>query len=208
MSTMFQSRLGAFLGWVDGGRAALTQRTAAVVAGLSLMAASIHLLVAPEHFAEWWAYGAFFVAAAVAEVALMVAVARRPRGGVLHIGVWLSLATMLMYLVSRTRGIPLGPHAGVVEGIDGLGLEATVAEGALAVVLCTLMDGTVRRRTINALCVGGVALWTAAAAGVLTPPPDAIDGHGGVGSVHRHGPPVLPEISDAVRNAPRPAGIG
>ncbi len=31
------------------------------VAALSLLAALIHLWVMPEHFEEWWGYGAFFL---------------------------------------------------------------------------------------------------------------------------------------------------
>ena len=36
-------------------------------AALSLLAALIHLWVTPEHFEEWWGYGAFFLAAALAQ---------------------------------------------------------------------------------------------------------------------------------------------
>ena len=36
------------------------------VAMLSALAALIHLWVMPEHFGEWWGYGAFFLVAASA----------------------------------------------------------------------------------------------------------------------------------------------
>ena len=36
-----------------------------LAAVLSLAAASIHVWAMPEHFEEWWGYGAFFVGAAV-----------------------------------------------------------------------------------------------------------------------------------------------
>ena len=35
-------------------------------AALSLLAATIHLWVAPDHLEEWWGYGAFFVVLATA----------------------------------------------------------------------------------------------------------------------------------------------
>src|SRR5215208_6243791 len=37
-------------------------------AALSLLAALVHLWVTPEHFEEWWGYGAFFVMAAAAQI--------------------------------------------------------------------------------------------------------------------------------------------
>lgn len=38
------------------------------VAVLSALAALIHLWVMPEHFGEWWGYGAFFLVAACAQL--------------------------------------------------------------------------------------------------------------------------------------------
>ena len=37
-------------------------------AALSLLAALIHLWVMPEHFEEWWGYGAFFFVAAAVQL--------------------------------------------------------------------------------------------------------------------------------------------
>src|SRR4051794_27985651 len=104
------------------------RRALQAAAVLSLEAAVIHVRVAPEHFAEWWGYGAFFVLAAAAELAFVCVLAWRPSGWLVQAGIWGSLATMLMYLISRTGGIPLGPDAGAVESVDGLGVAATVAE--------------------------------------------------------------------------------
>ena len=87
----------------------------------------------------------FFVVAAVGECALVALLALRPRAWIVQAGIWASLATMLMYLVSRTSGIPLGPQKGVVEPIDLPGLAATAAEGTLVVVLCRLLAGRERR---------------------------------------------------------------
>ena len=126
----------------EGTLAAGTFRAVAILSGV---AAGIHLGVAPQHFAEWWGYGAFFVLAAVGECALIALLALRPRAWVVQAGIWASLATMLMYLVSRTSGIPLGPQAGVVEPVELQGLAATAAEGALVVVLCGLLAGRERR---------------------------------------------------------------
>ncbi|MDX6596998.1 MAG: hypothetical protein QOE87_885 [Gaiellales bacterium] len=191
------------------GDAALAAGTLGVVAALSCLAAGIHLTVAPEHFAEWWGYGTFFLVAAVGECALVLLLALRPRPWVIRTGLWSSLATMLMYLVSRTSGIPLGPAKGVVETVDLPGLAATAAEGALVVVLCLLLAGRERRYTLNALGVVGVALWLAALSGALAPPAQPVAGaHAGHAAVHEPATMGVPFIPDSVRNAPRPPGDG
>ena len=110
-----------------GSAASLAAGTFGLVAVLSGVAAGIHLGVAPEHFGEWWGYGAFFVLAAAGECGLVALLALRPRAWVVQVGIGASLVTMLMYLVSRTSGIPFGPSTGVVEPVDLLGLAATAA---------------------------------------------------------------------------------
>jgi len=179
------------------------------LAGLSGLAAGIHLAVAPEHFAEWWGYGTFFVAAAAFECALVVALALRPRSWVVQTAIWTTLATMLLYLVSRTSGIPLGPETGVVETVDVPGLAATAAEGALVVVLCLLLGGRERRLTLNALGLAGVALWLAAFTGALAPPAHPVASpHAEHATEPAHMTMGVPLIPDSVRNAPRVPGDG
>ena len=192
----------------EGG--ALPAGTFGAVAILSGVAAGIHLGVASEHFAEWWGYGTFFVLAAMGECALVALLALRPRAWVVQAGIWASLATMLMYLVSRTSGIPLGPATGVVEPVELPGLAATVAEGALVVVLCGLLAGRERVRTLNALGLVGGALWIAALTGALAPPAQPVaDSHAGHGPVAQEHPAMgVPFIPDSVRNAPRLPGDG
>jgi hypothetical protein len=194
----------------SGADGALAAGTFAAVAVLSGVAAGIHLGVAPEHFAEWWGYGTFFVVAALGECALVALVALRLRPWVLHAGIWASLATMLMYLVSRTSGIPFGPATGVVEPVDLQGLAATAAEAALVVVLCGLLAGRVRVHTLNALGLVGGALWIAALTGALAPPAQPVASpHAGHGeAAHAHATMGVPFIPDSVRNAPRLPGDG
>ena len=38
----------------------------AAAAALSLIASLVHVWIMPEHFAEWWGYGLFFLISAVA----------------------------------------------------------------------------------------------------------------------------------------------
>src|SRR5215203_6437605 len=84
-----------------------------MVAALSLLAALIHLWVAPEHFEEWWGYGAFFLVAAAAQVLYVPLVLLWPTRIVLLLGIAGNLAIAVLYLLTRTVGIPLfGPEAG------------------------------------------------------------------------------------------------
>jgi hypothetical protein len=192
--------------------AAVPREILAIIAVLSVVPAAIHVWVAPAHFAEWWGYGTFFVAAAAGELAFLGLLAWRPSRGLVLLGIFGSLETVLMYLVSRTAGIPFGPAAGEVEGVEILGITATLAEAALVVALFALLSGQSRRWTVNSLCAVGLALWIAALAGVLAPGPEAVPHTHGKPGGHNPGYPYgegpLPAIPDSVRNAPRPPGIG
>ena len=116
---------------------------------------------------------------------------------------------MLMYLVSRTSGVPFGPARGSVETVDLPGIAATAAEGALVVVLCLLLAGRERRYTLNALGVVGVVLWVAALAGALAPPAQPVESaHTTHAAQHEEMAGAVPFIPDSVRNGPRPPGDG
>ena len=109
-------------------------------AALSLVAALIHLWVMPEHFREWWGYGAFFLVSAVAQVLYVPLLLRRPNRTILLLGVGGNLAIVSLYLLTRTVGVPyFGPHAGEVEGTGFMDLCATTSELGIAVALGGLL---------------------------------------------------------------------
>ena len=119
------------------------------VATLSLMAALIHLWVMPEHFEEWWGYGAFFLVAAVAQMVYVPLLLRWPNRTVLLLGIGGNSAIVLLYLLTRVVGIPLfGPEAWEVEGVGIIDLCATTSEVAIVVALGGLvLIGIARERT-------------------------------------------------------------
>jgi hypothetical protein len=129
-------------------------------AALSLLAALIHLWVTPEHFEEWWGYGAFFLVSAAAQVLYAPIVLLWPARMVLLGGITGNLAIVALYLLTRTVGIPLfGPEAGEVEGFGFVDVCATASEVGVAVALgaALLRDATPeRRRTI--LLVAAIVL--------------------------------------------------
>jgi MFS family permease len=129
-------------------------------AALSLVAALIHLWVAPEHFGEWWGYGAFFLAAAAAQLLYVPLVLRWPTRALSIGGIAGNLAIVVLYLLTRTVGIPLfGPEAGEVEGIGFADVCATTSELGLSVALgAALLREITPERRPTILLIVAVAL--------------------------------------------------
>jgi hypothetical protein len=110
-----------------------------VATALSLLVAAMHLWVVPEHLEEWWGYGVFFLILAAAQGLYALGLLRRPSRPFLLLGVGGNLAVAILWLVTRTTGIPLfGPHAGEVEGVGMLDLICTLAEVGIVAGLGTL----------------------------------------------------------------------
>ena len=128
-------------------------------AGLSVAASILHGLVAPQHFTEWWGYGAFFVVAALAQMGFATLLLIAPwrydatgglradgDGGALRLyrlylllGVAGNAAIVVMYVVTRTVGIPiLGPEAGEVEPVGPIDVVSKTIEVVLIGVLLRL----------------------------------------------------------------------
>ena len=130
------------------------------VAALSVLAALMHLWVTPEHFEEWWGYGAFFLCAAIGQGAYGAVLLRWPRRPLLLLGVVGNLSIVVLYLVTRTVGVPIfGPQAGEVEGVGATDLCATVSE--LAIVLgvgAVLLQGISPQIRRTLLIVSAVTL--------------------------------------------------
>ncbi|MEA2251821.1 MAG: hypothetical protein QOI62_1104 [Solirubrobacteraceae bacterium] len=134
----------------------LAARTAAV---LSLAAAWIHLAYIESHWRDWWAYGAFFLACGIAQGLFVPAILRWPQRSLVLVGIVGNLAIVGMYVVSRTAGVPMGPHARVAERAGAIDLACTAAEIALIGVLLVMIGRVGRRWILNAMLVAGAVLW-------------------------------------------------
>ena len=97
-----------------------------IAVGLS---AGIHLFVVGEHLQGWWVSGVFFVAAGIAQAFCAFTILRSGSRGAATAGAVVSAGLVLVWTISRTAGIPFGPHAGTREAAGGLDLIATAAEG-------------------------------------------------------------------------------
>jgi hypothetical protein len=134
---------------------------------LSLWAGLVHGWVAPDHFVAAALYGWFFVAVAVAQVGYGLLLLRWRHPAVLVAGVAGNVAVLGVYLLTRTRGIPLGPHAGKVEVAGVLDWSAAVAEVAVVLWLCSALEGRVKAAVVNGLLVLGLVAWGTRLAGLL-----------------------------------------
>lgn len=99
---------------------------------LSAVAGLLHLLVMPEHLAEWFGYGLFFLVVALAQLAYTVLLLRWPPSPTLFLaGIVGNTLIIAFYVITRTIGIPLGPAAGEVEEIGFVDACSKLVELAL-----------------------------------------------------------------------------
>lgn len=108
---------------------------------LSSVAGVIHAYYMPEHFEMWVGYGMFFLVVTVCQVLLpLVLLGFRPVPRiVLWAGILGNTAIIVMWIVSRTSGLPYGPMTGEVEEIGVLDLTSKIAELGVMVCLIVLM---------------------------------------------------------------------
>jgi hypothetical protein len=114
---------------------------------LSVYASLLHDWVIPEHYREWWGYGAYFVAAAAAQAFLAGLQLVWPGRRVYLTGIVGNCAMLLLYAITRTLGIPFfGPAAGRVEPVGSLDLAAAAAEIGLVAILLHQVIWSTRRK--------------------------------------------------------------
>jgi hypothetical protein len=141
---------------------------ARAVGGLSLFAAWVHLAYIESHWGSWWAYGLFFLVTGVGQALFVPLILYRPRTWVAVAGILGNLAIVGMYVLSRTEGIPFGPHARVVEHADAIDLATTAAEIGIVGALLVMLPRGARGWMLNALLLAGALLWALRLAGPLS----------------------------------------
>jgi hypothetical protein len=106
---------------------------------LAIAAGLIHAVAGVSHFAEYWLFGAFFALLALAQIAWGALVYRGASRSLLVAGAAGSAAVALLWLVSRTVGLPIGPHAGSPEAVGPLDVLATLDEQAVVAIVVALV---------------------------------------------------------------------
>jgi hypothetical protein len=132
-----------------------SERTLYRVCALSIVAGLIHGIVTPDHVAEWWGYGLFFLVAGISQsgygaIPLFTRMVEgesvlsrwRPERyrAYLWAGIAGNAAIIALYVVTRTIGIPFfGPEAGVVEPVRALDIISKLLEVGVIVGLLGLL---------------------------------------------------------------------
>jgi hypothetical protein len=136
-----------------------------LLTALYWMAAAIHVEASAGHFSEWWLFGIFFAGLAAWQAAWGVLVYRDPSERALLIGAGVSLAVTVLWLVTRTVGIPIGPEQWCPEPAGALDIAATVDEQAI-VLLSLGFVSTAWRTRVASPVVEWVLLAVLVASGV------------------------------------------
>jgi hypothetical protein len=131
---------------------------------LSCAAALIHAAVIPSHFEEYWGFGTFFVVVAILQLAWAELVRRGdPDRRILILGAVGNLLVALIWLVSRTVGLPFGPGAGQAEGVGFQDVLATLDEIGIALLVAAILLPGMRRPSGAVLALA----WTLAALSIV-----------------------------------------
>jgi hypothetical protein len=158
------------------------------LAALSFGGAFVHFAVMGDHFDESTWHGVFFALAAWFQLAFGLGVLLRSSRWLLRLGAWVSLGVIVVWVVSRTFGVPVGDHPWTAEPAEFPDVLATVFEGLTVLGCAALLSarGSLRRLspsvalpTVGALGAAVIILSTLA----LVP---AVAGEG-----HHHGDEAL-----------------
>lgn len=155
---------------------------AALLAGAGL----VHLVMVPTHLGLSGVDGAGFLVAGWVQVGLAVLVVARPRRWVWGTVLTASAALLVLWIVSRSAGLPVGSHAGESEPVSFVDGVTAGLEAAAFLVAGAALRGRVPNpgsRPLRAGLAGvGVVAALALATGAVASP--SARGHGGSGHGH------------------------
>ena len=99
----------------------------------TLLAASLHVAVSPEHFAEALRLGVFFTVLSIAQVCSAVALLKDPSARLVSLTVVLDLTVVALWVLTRTVGLPFD-----LAEVESVGLPDSLCTAAevLAALCC------------------------------------------------------------------------
>lgn len=125
---------------------------------LAIAAGAIHAVAAVGH-SDYPLFAGFFALLALAQCTWGTRVYRGAGRRLLVAGAWGSAAVALLWLVTRTVGLPLGPEAGGPEAAGPLDVLATVDELMVVAIVAALVRlPRLRPRFVRAAARVGPAL--------------------------------------------------
>ena len=167
-------------GWLDRLILLRGRELQLALAALSLGAGAIHFAVAPEHFAEYWVFGMFFVGLGWFQSFWAVLYTIRPLRLLGVAAAVVNAATVGLWLWTRAVGVPIGPETGRLEPVGAPDLVATAFELAIVLGLVWRIAGhhgdlrdTSKRFPQRVVLLAGfvVVITTVTALALLLPPP-------------------------------------
>ncbi len=113
-----------------------------VLSALAGIAGLIHLVVTLDHLDEDRLEGAFFAIVGACQIIVAQRIYRRPaHAATLKAAALGSVVVALLWIVSRTVGLPVGPEAGTVAKVGFADSIATLLELALAAIVAGALRG-------------------------------------------------------------------
>jgi hypothetical protein len=118
-----------------------SQQVVALLGATLIASAVVHAAVIPEHLEEWPLAGEFFWLLVMAETVVGVLVLKSRTTGPVRVAAWMSMLTILLWVFSRTQGLPIGPEPWEAEPVGVADLAATSLELASLGLALALMWG-------------------------------------------------------------------
>jgi hypothetical protein len=110
------------------------------LAGLAATAGVIHLVAAIEHAGISWMLGVFFALVGTGQLVVGWWICRSPQDErMLKLAAVGSAVVALLWVFSRTTGVPFGPDAGKVSSIGVADTIATLQELAFAAIAAVVV---------------------------------------------------------------------
>jgi hypothetical protein len=152
----------------------------------SLGAGLVHLAVVQEHLEEWWLYGVFFAAVGTAQIGWALAALARDRAPLLRTVVFGNLAVVVLWAVTRTVGLPVGPEPWAAEAAGRADVLCSLLEVAVAGALLAAARYAVQPAATGRPVVRAVTLLFAGALAVSAVTTPALAATPAGGHAHHH----------------------
>lgn len=133
-------------------------RLAAVIVGFT---AAIHVSAGVEHVSESLAFAILFMLASVLQASWAVVAWRRSSRRVLLLGLALNLGIAIVWVFSRTTGLPIGPGTFTPEAIGPADAQSTANELLASALIASCLLGPLRRWRPVVHCSEALALGAA-----------------------------------------------
>jgi hypothetical protein len=124
---------------------------------LSIVAGMLHAKAMVDHATHYWPFGVFFGLLTCWQTAWGVGACRaRLHRPALVAGAWVNAGVVLLWLISRTVGLPIGPWAGEPEAVGMIDIMASLDELLIVAMVASLVSAV--RRPAFAWLRGGYAV--------------------------------------------------